>query len=69
MTRAPKLTSRSPILHPVYDFGLSDEEVEALRALRPPTESELAAMIVDEGELKRFGRWGGRAAPRRWAPR
>jgi hypothetical protein len=53
----------------VYDFGRSEEEVEALRARKAPTESELASMIVGETELKRHGRWGGRAAPRRWIPR
>jgi len=53
----------------VYDFGLTDEQVEEIRARRAPTERELAAMIVDESELARFGRWGGRPAPRRWSPR
>jgi len=56
-------------LHQVYDFGLSEEKVAAMRALRAPTEREIAMMIVDEIELRRFGRWGGHSAPPRWAPR
>ena len=56
-------------LHPVYDFGLSEEELVAIRARRAPTEWEIAMMLVDEIELKRLGRWGGHSAPARWVPR
>lgn len=63
-------TSRSekPRLRPVYDFGLSGEEVALRRARKPLTEAEIAAMIVDEDELKTLGRWGGSAAPSRGLP-
>jgi hypothetical protein len=56
-------------LHRVYDFGLSEEEEEAVRARRAPTEREIAMMVVDEIALKRLGRWGGHSAPPRWVPR
>lgn len=55
-------------LRRVYDFGLSPEEVALRNARKPPTEAEIAAMIVDEGELKTLGRWGGSTAPRRRRP-
>lgn len=57
-----------PRLRRVYDFGLTAEEVALRNSRKPPTEAEIAAMIVDEGELKTLGRWGGSAAPRRRRP-
>ena len=53
----------------MYDLGLTDDEVNAVRVGKAATETELAAMIVGESELKLLGRWGGRPAPRHWAPR
>jgi hypothetical protein len=57
-----------PYPHPVYDFGLSDVELDALMAIQAPTEREIAAGIVDEAELAARGRWGGGPTPRRWTP-
>ena len=52
----------------VEDYGLDEEETAALAARRPPTVEEIAAMIVDEADLARLGRWKGAPAPRRLRP-
>jgi hypothetical protein len=60
--------NEAPYLQPVYDFGLSDVELDALLAIPAPTEREIATQIVGEAELLTCGRWGGGPAPKRWIP-
>jgi hypothetical protein len=36
--------------------------------MNPKTLAELAALIVDEADLARLGRWGGEPQPQRWVP-
>ena len=55
-------------LTPVYDFGLSEDELSALLAIPPLTERDIAAGIVDEADLARLGRWAGAPPPKRWIP-
>lgn len=56
------------MIRPVYDFGLHPDEVAANLARKPPIVADIAAMIIDEVDLAKFGRWGGRPRPRRWTP-
>ncbi len=55
-------------LHRVLDFGLSPEEVAERDTRIPRTLADIAALIVDEPEIARHGRWGGAPAPRRRRP-
>jgi hypothetical protein len=52
----------------VLDFGIHPDELARLQAMNPTTEAEIAALIVDEGELASRGRWGGQPQPSRWRP-
>jgi hypothetical protein len=59
---------RRPDLYCPADFGLTEEQHAAVLARRAPTVAEIAAMIVDEADLARLGRWRGLPAPRRALP-
>lgn len=65
----PPPREKSPVETPAvrrfYDFGTTQEEV-FLR--KPLTEADIAALIVDEDELKTLGPCGGSAVPRRRWP-
>ncbi len=55
-------------LERVLDFGVSPERLAELAARRPPTVKQIAALIVDETDLARRGRWAGAPQPRRRRP-
>jgi len=50
------------------EFGYLPEQIAEFEAAKTPTEAEIAAMIVDEADMVRLGRWGGRPAPKKWLP-
>ena len=52
----------------VLDFGVHPDELARMAAINPTNESEIAALIVDESDLARLGRWGGEPDPPRWTP-
>ena len=56
-------------LRKVLDYGLLPEQIAELDAINPTNAVEIAALVVDEANLARLGRWGGNPAPKRWIPR
>jgi len=52
----------------VLDLGLGAAQAAAWKDRPPPTLAAISAAIVDAADYDRFGRWGGRPAPRWWAP-
>ena len=53
-------------LRKVLDYGLLPEEIAELDAINPKCSAEIAALIVNEADMARLGRWGGNPAPKRW---
>ncbi len=49
----------------VLGFGLTEGQLAELNAITPHGESEIAALLVSEVELKATGRWAGEAQPMR----
>jgi hypothetical protein len=54
-----------PIFEDVLGFGLTEGQLKELAAITPNGENEIAALLVDEVQLKVWGRWAGEPPPMR----